>query len=689
MLLVLISGVYAEDISCDDSEIAVSDEVQMDISSDDIVSSNYLTDSEVSDSVQINDEYSDDEKISSNMDIDENSYDYPLSSDLECDVGNPTYEVGSSKDMSIDYTVSSYLDEDNQIVSPAVEVGNNSKFIAINYAVVGDFAGDGVIVPTVEVENCKFIVIDCSDSINQYIACMINSIDISDGLDISVSDENCIIPKNELRILNSFESVLADVSSDIEASENSNLGREVTTRENNLINFESVDVVLVITTEGVLILNIKTSEPAIENAVGYVGYISDKEVYLDSMYGNMSYSDVKEVYGVIGAESILFGSLIEGFNESISLYVLKEASFHRQTCEETNSGYTINKELLQYYPPAEESLINQTNKGNIIVMEMGSDLFGSDCEGKQYIGIGSSDFDGIDLCNPLWFNFILKQSDGSLMSICMRYNEDNIFIEDYNWTQTYNLMSTLYNSTLSSGISGSAYPDGIDKAIAISQWPNQESNYVTSESRGVALTQELNDFDETLNLENGILNASNIDLLSGLEDINIEDLLKSVATIIDNAKDNTKANKNAKLKVCKCPKCNHKKCNCLNCNCSGMNCSKLKNSTCHCNCSSNHHKHGGHCDYNPDYSYDYDYNKYFKYEYVEEVVGKISDSYGMLADNSTDDNATDKNVTATHQGPFNIPKPVKPTNFNTLIISLAGILVLGVLFGISHRRQNN
>lgn len=681
MLLVLISGVYAEDISCDDSEITVSDEIQMDISSDDIVSSSYLTDSEVSDSVQINDEYSDEEKVSLNMDIDENSYDYSVSSDLECDVGNPAYEVGSIRDMSIDYSIDSYSDEDNQEVIPAVEVGN-CKFILTDYAVVGDFAGDGVIEPTPEVGNCKFILIDCSDSINQDIACMITSIDISDELGISLSDENCIISENKLGILNSFESVLADVSSDIEASENSNLGRDVTARENKLINFESVDVVLVITTEGVLILNIKSSEPAIEGAIGKVGYISTKEVYLGSISDEMSYSDVNEVYGAIGAEKVLFGSLIEGFNESISLYVLKEASFHRQICEETNSGHTIDKELLQYYPPADESLINQTNKGNIIVMEKGSDLLGSNCEDKQCLEI-SSNFNGLDLCNPLWFNFILKQSDGSLMSIYMRYNEDNLFIEDYNGTQTYN------NSALSSGISESAYPDGIDKAIAIIQWPNQENNYATSESSGVALGQEFND-NETLNLENDILNESGTNVLSSLEDINNEDLLKSLAANIDSAKDNTKTDKKSKLKICKCLKCNHKKCNCSNCNCSGMNCSKLKNSKCYCNCSGTHHeKHEWHSNHGYDYYYDYGYGKNLKYEYIEEVIGKIGDSYGMLADNSTDDNSTDKNVTAAHQGPINIPKPVAPTNFNTLIISLAGILVLGVLFGISHRRQNN
>ncbi|WP_292796530.1 FmdE family protein [Methanobrevibacter sp.] len=63
---------------------------------------------------------------------------------------------------------------------------------------------------------------------------------------------------------------------------------------------------------------------------------------------------------------------------------------------------------------------------------------------------------------PLWFNFLLKQDDGSLMSIYMRYNEDGtFFIGEYNGSQVYNInMTTLNNSAISGGISSSAYPDG-------------------------------------------------------------------------------------------------------------------------------------------------------------------------------------------------------------------------------------
>ena len=63
---------------------------------------------------------------------------------------------------------------------------------------------------------------------------------------------------------------------------------------------------------------------------------------------------------------------------------------------------------------------------------------------------------------PLWFNFVLNQDDGSLMSIYMRYNEDGTFhIGEYNGTNLYNInMTTLNNSAVSGGISSEAYIDG-------------------------------------------------------------------------------------------------------------------------------------------------------------------------------------------------------------------------------------
>lgn len=675
--MLFIGGVYAEDISCDVSETQVC-EIQNDISSSDIVSSNYLTDSEVSDAAPVSEEcYEDTEEASSTINVDKMSQDYCISSDLDNQIAtNPAIDVGNSKEVSIDYSVDSDLEEIEQVTGPALEVGNN-KFMSVDCIIDPNLEGCSIVDSTVAVGDFEFLSLDCSDSINQYSISEVKSIDASDELDISISAQNCVIQENEIQNSGLIEYVLADVSSSKETSENSKLGRYVTTREYVIFKFESVGTVFVITTADVLKL-IEASETAVEGVFDNARYISHdndvltlheilndaKEVYLGVISGSILYPDGKDVLNAFEAENV-FISLADGI-KSISLDVLQEADFQSQ-CEKTNSGYTITKELLQYYPPA--------NKGNIIVMERDSNLLGSYSEDEQYLKISNSNY-GIDLCNPLWFNFILKQSDGSLMSIYMRHNEDNLFIDDYNGTQTYNLISRLYNSTLSSGMSEGAY--GIDEAIADNQCPNQSLGaYATSESKDADLSYDLYGLEE----------ISGIKYLRSLEDINNEDLLKSVATNIDNAKNNTKsninANNNCKFKSCKCANCNHLKCNCLNCNCSKMNCNKLNNTKCHCNCSHHSHEKGrkhtwghypGHDGYNG-------------YEYVGDIIDKIGSSYGMLADNSTD-NSTNKNATVA-KGPFNIPKPIEPTNFNTLIISLAGILVLSVLFGISHRRQQN
>ena len=385
--------------------------------------------------------------------------------------------------------------------------------------------------------------------------------------------------------------------------------------------------------------------------------------------------------------------------------------------------------------------------------------------------------------NPLWFNFILKQSDGSLMSIYMRYNEENgsFFISDYNGTQTYNLnISTLNNSALSSGIRESAYPDGnfygiesisnawsdgiafdqlmavlyhgsaceslfpgffmadyilenfpldknqhyvyvannvgckddslefaldlypglgnylvqrltsdeykgkngldeqgilivwdsadkIGQAVAINyQWPDVDlSNYATSESKSAALVKafieqskgESNPLVEsqkiTFSDEKWITKSqakkikaggkgSSLKYLRSLGYISKEDFLKAIAA--KNADKKKKDNTNKPNKDEKDTK--HDK--------------------------QNWGSHGYH--HSTGYS-------------TSNRLDGVSEGDGML------DNSTKKgNVTATminDNGPFEIPQLKTPTNFNTLIISIMGVFVMGILFGISHRRQEN
>lgn len=385
--------------------------------------------------------------------------------------------------------------------------------------------------------------------------------------------------------------------------------------------------------------------------------------------------------------------------------------------------------------------------------------------------------------SPLWFNFILKQSDGSLMSIYMRYNEedDSFFIGDYNGTQTYNLnMSTLNDSALSAGIRESAYPDGnyfgiesisnawsdgiqfdqlmsilyhnnacegifpgffmadyimrnipLDKsqsytyvansqnckddslqfaldlspslgnylvqrltgdeckgkdgsteqgilviwdsakkigyAVAVNyQWQIPDlSNYATSESKSAALVKAF--IDQSKGESNPIVDGqkftfsdgrwitqsqfkkikaggdgSSLKYLKGLGYISKKDLLKAIAAKTDKKKDKTNKSDETKKDT------NHNE--------------------------EHGEKHKSHY-----------YAEYHAIDRVNDGIDAIEESHGML-DNSTEDgNATltpdDGSVKRAHLR--------TPTNFNTLIFSLMGVFVLAVLFGISHRRQEN
>ena len=62
---------------------------------------------------------------------------------------------------------------------------------------------------------------------------------------------------------------------------------------------------------------------------------------------------------------------------------------------------------------------------------------------------------------PLFFNFALKQDDGSLMSIYMRYNENGSFyVGNFNGSQTYNFNISVLNSSVSGKINKQVYIDG-------------------------------------------------------------------------------------------------------------------------------------------------------------------------------------------------------------------------------------
>ncbi len=175
------------------------------------------------------------------------------------------------------------------------------------------------------------------------------------------------------------------------ATANYKLGREVTSKADQILNFSSADSVLAITTAGVPKLNGVTSEDCIEGilnagngkfsygknnvlmlrqtAVDPVDFAfitkkgtnlqvvvfrngSTTPVYTGTISENMTKAQWNTfVQKVTSENGFSFASLANAWAAGAPADVLREAAFHGHVCEGTLGGYTITKALLQYYPP--------------------------------------------------------------------------------------------------------------------------------------------------------------------------------------------------------------------------------------------------------------------------------------------------------------------------------------------------
>lgn len=338
MLILSISGVSAEDMAASDIDETSVCEIETSVSSTDIVSDNYMTDSEVSEDsqVNVNTESVEDEKTTSSDDeilLDE--------------------EVESSNHEK-NYKLNSYVEiECNEVVS--YDVGEYNKInVDANDFICNDF----------NIINLKNPV-----EINEYDNCfiVIYSADCNSNL--------------------TLDFIVQDISSDCdldsvvehEALKYFKLSGKVTVIADGLLNLERADDVLVITTAGVP--NGKTSEPAIEGILNSTECIScgvkatadseclcflikmgntikakifviglAEEVYLGTISENILNSECETFYNPIGAENVLFACLANGLDDGISFDVLQKAAFHILIYSENLCDYTITNVLNKYNP---------------------------------------------------------------------------------------------------------------------------------------------------------------------------------------------------------------------------------------------------------------------------------------------------------------------------------------------------
>lgn len=276
----------------------------------------------------------------------------------------------------------------------------NSSLSQINIEVNYEFSDDGdKITPTFDVLD-NTVVSQNYDSLSKYYNVKLNSSEISDKLNVSISAPG---------YLTQYQIVDANSASPISvkmlASDSYKLGHDVTARADALLDFKNADDVLAITTAGVPKLNGKTSEAAIDGILNYAtGYVSygrgnilmlrqtavdpidfcfvtrkgndlnaaiflngkTEEVYLGTISEYMTTSQWNTLFKAVGGENAFsFASLANGWYDGVTFDVLQEAAFHGHICEGTLGGYTITKALLQYYPPIKETGNGKQSPGDI------------------------------------------------------------------------------------------------------------------------------------------------------------------------------------------------------------------------------------------------------------------------------------------------------------------------------------
>lgn len=179
----------------------------------------------------------------------------------------------------------------------------------------------------------------------------------------------------------------------MKATENYKLGREVTAKADQLLNFKSADEVLCITTAGLTYRNGTTTEDCLEGVLngsnGLItygkgnlltlrktrvdpvdfGFVTKKgsnlkiayfkngslnPVYVGTLSENMTLKQWNAVVEKFGDDAFPYASLANAWSIGLSSDILKGAAFHGHLCLGTVSGQAMIQTLLKYYPTTTE-----------------------------------------------------------------------------------------------------------------------------------------------------------------------------------------------------------------------------------------------------------------------------------------------------------------------------------------------
>ena len=256
----------------------------------------------------------------------------------------------------------------------------------------------------------------------------------------------------------------------MEATSNYKLGREVTKKADQLLNFATADDVLCITTAGLAYRNNITTEDCLEGILsgsnGKISYgqgnlltfqsvrtdpvdfcfIVKKGAVLTAAFfkngslnpdylGTFSAIDQnlweKTITPKLGKNAFGYVSLAHAWKEGLSSDILRQAAYHGHVCLGTITGQAMVSTLLKYYPPGEYGNQNELEATvyRAISVPGGSDddayIYSLDLTtGKRsWVGYSTAEDNMVGFIR--WSDTLMK---GTL--IIMRFNEEKV-LQDY------------------------------------------------------------------------------------------------------------------------------------------------------------------------------------------------------------------------------------------------------------------
>ncbi|MBE2899300.1 hypothetical protein DNK57_00420 [Methanothermobacter thermautotrophicus] len=254
----------------------------------------------------------------------------------------------------------------------------------------------------------------------------------------------------------------AHLSLQMNATDAYRLGREITKKADQILNFTRTEEVLVITTAGTAHYRNQTTEDVLEGilnqARGIVSYgkgnllmlrktrldpldfafivrkgndlilayfknASMTHIYIGTVSQNMTLTQYQALQKKLGNETFPIASLANAWAIGLSPDILREAAFHGHVCMGTISGYAMIETLLKYYPATNE--------------------FGLPLEGVSYkvIGVPGGSDDDV-------FIYAMDATPGKRAYVGFNTTEDTNIVGFIRWnskTKTGTLIIMAYN----------------------------------------------------------------------------------------------------------------------------------------------------------------------------------------------------------------------------------------------------